>query len=101
MMTDDIIPDNLKPEVKSAVKHFGVLIDQVLSETIPEKNLVYLLHKHFATILKNGTKNDAWELLEAMCKVADHLTGIARRITYPKCPYLDKLRREDKLLDEI
>ena len=101
MEIDDIIPDNLKPEVKSAVKHFGVLIDQVLSETIPETTLVHLLRQDFANILKNGTRNDAWELLEAMCKVTDHLTGIARRITYPKCPFIDKLLKYQKLRDEI
>jgi hypothetical protein len=63
----------MKQVVKRTIGHFGVLIDHALRpyEPSPEhvlRRMVHPLCQDVRDILDNGTKNDAWEVMEGFSR---------------------------------
>lgn len=68
----------MKKIVKDTIGHFDVLIDHSQREYEPSsehvlKRMVRPLCRDFSKVLKRGTKNDAWEVIEGFLKICNIL----------------------------
>jgi hypothetical protein len=68
----------MKKDVKSTISFFRILIEhsQRGYEPSPEhilKRMLFPLCRHFSEILENGTKNDAWNIIEGFVKECNRL----------------------------
>lgn len=68
----------MKNFVKDAIGHYEVLLDHTQRDYEPHpihvwKRMVVPLCNDFERIIKNGTKNDAWQTIEGIVRACSNL----------------------------